>query len=356
MPATNNMILPGDIKRLLIRSTNWIGDAVMTTPALRAVRRHLPGARISILAKPWVAPVFEHNPHADEILIYDGAGIHKGPAGLRRLARELKARRFDAVILFQNAFEAALIAFAARIPVRIGYDSDGRGLLLTHPVRRRRRFRAMHETLYYLKILEGVGMAGHDTFLELHISAEEREWTGSFLAAKGFSGADACIGINPGATYGTAKRWFAGRFAALCKRLQKEWGVKTLIFGGPGEAELGEGLRRMIGKESLNLCGTTSLRQAMALIQRCALFITNDSGLMHVAAALDIPQIAVFGPTNPVTTSPRSLHSRMLRIPTPCSPCLRTDCPKGHHACMDAISTDMVYEAAARLMGKAQTS
>ena len=157
------------IKRLLIRSTNWIGDAIMTTPAVRAIRRNFPDAHISMLAKPWVAPVFAHSPHVDEIVDYDAGGRHAGAPGTLRLAKDLRTQRYDAAILLQNAIEAAIIAFLAGIPRRIGFDSDGRRLLLTHPVRRTRAIRSIHQTGYYLKILEGAGLSTGSPDLELHL-------------------------------------------------------------------------------------------------------------------------------------------------------------------------------------------
>ncbi len=157
------------IKRLLIRSTNWIGDAVMTTPAVRAIRRNFPGAHIGMLAKPWVAPVFAHSPHVDEIIIYQANGRHRGIGGTIRLARDLRAHRFDAAILLQNAIEAALIAFMAGIPNRIGFDTDARRMLLTHPVRCTKAIKAIHQTGYYLKMIEGAGLVGGDQTLELSL-------------------------------------------------------------------------------------------------------------------------------------------------------------------------------------------
>jgi heptosyltransferase-2 len=149
-------------KRLLIRSTNWIGDAIMTTPAVRAIRRNFPGARISMLAKPWVVPVFAHSPHVDEIIVFDANGRHRTVGGKIRLARELRQYRFDTAIFLQNAIEAALIAFLAGIPRRIGFDTDARRLLLTDPVRCTRSIKRIHQTGYYLAMLEGAGLTVRD--------------------------------------------------------------------------------------------------------------------------------------------------------------------------------------------------
>lgn len=334
-----------NIRHLLIRSANWIGDAVMTTPAIRALRKNFPDAEISILSKPWVAPVFENSPYLDQVLCYDAEGRHRAVAGKFRLARDLRKIPFDAAILLQNAFEAAFISFLAGIPVRAGYDTDGRKLLLTHPVPCTPEIKGIHQTGYYLGILEGLGLQTRGQELELAISREDRERALEILRQHGISGKRRRAGINPGATFGTAKRWFPERYAELCRRIQNAEESDILVFGGPGEAALGEHICQMVGKCCINLAGRTSLREAMALIETCYLFITNDSGLMHVAAALDVPQIAIFGSTDHVTTAPLSPKSRIVRVPTRCSPCLKPDCPQGHHRCMKDITVDMVYSA-----------
>ena len=175
------------VNRLLVRSTNWIGDAVMTTPAVRAIRRNFPGARISLLAKPWVAPVFAHSPHVDEIIVFDANGRHKGIGGTIRLAKDLRSTGFDAAIFLQNAIEAALIAFLAGIPTRIGFDTDARRLLLTHPVRCTKAIKSIHQTGYYLKMLEGAGLSAGSPSLELCVGSQDRHGADQILSAHGIS-------------------------------------------------------------------------------------------------------------------------------------------------------------------------
>lgn len=342
------------IRRILVRSTNWIGDAVMTIPAIRAIRESFPFAEIFILAKPWVLPVFENSPHTDRLLIYDSAGKHKGLAGKLRLARELKTYHFDAAILLQNAFEAAFITFFAGIPVRIGYNTDARTLLLTHAVPCSPQIKQLHQTEYYLGILKGAGLRkpgnpDFDRSLYLRISAGQQQRADRILARYKISGNDRILGINPGATFGSAKRWGPDRYAELCQRL-KPFAERILVFGSPGEEALGQHICETVGSGSVSLCGKTTLSEAIALIGRCQLFVTNDSGLMHIAAALDIPQIAIFGSTNHLTTAPAGSRSHILRIPTPCSPCLKPECPEKHHRCMKAVTVDMVCSLAEQLI------
>jgi heptosyltransferase-2 len=343
-----NPIAPEEIHRILIRAANWVGDAVMSTPMIRAVRRDFPRTEVHILAKPWVAPVFEHSPDVDRIIPYDARGRHASVRGILRLCGELRAVGFDLAVLVQNAFEAALIARLSGIPRRLGYDTDGRALLLTHPVPMTRRLKRRHQIDYYLGILEGAGLgtAGRETTLV--VSASERVRAARILKKAGAACTDGIIGLNPGAAFGGAKRWPPERFAELGRRLRSRCAPRpVVIFGGPGEAALGHAIRREIGGGCINLAGRTTLREAIALIDRCRLFITNDSGLMHVADALKIPLIAVFGPTNHTTTSPSAPLSRVVREPMPCSPCMKPECPidapKEHHRCMRAVTVERVW-------------
>jgi len=343
-------IQPKNIKRLLIRSTNWIGDAVMTTPAIRAIRKNFPDAEISILTKPWVAPVFESNPYVNNILIYDDSKKHKGLCGKLRLAKELKKHHFDAAILLQNAIEAAIITFFAGIPCRIGYNTDARGFLLTHSVKCTPQIKKIHQTGYYLGILQGIGLKTDGTDLDLFVDKKNKELSAKILKSRGVSPGDKLVGINPSATFGPAKQWFPQRYAELADRIEKVFGARIIIFGGPDDAELGRKISQMMQCSPVNLCGKTTLEEAIALINMCDLFITNDSGLMHVATALDTPLIAIFGSTNPVTTGPKSLSSRIVRVPVECSPCLKPQCPKGHLKCMNNIDVDMVFDVVKKIL------
>ncbi len=339
-----------NIKRLLIRSTNWIGDAVMTTPAVRAIRKNFPDAEISILTKPWVVPVFESSPYIDNILIYDDSGKHKDLSGKLRLARELKQYSFDAAILLQNAFEAALITFFAGIPCRIGYNTDVRGFLLTHPVSCTSQIKKIHQTGYYLGILQGIGLKADGLDLDLVVNKKYQKRAAKILEEHGISRADRLVGINPSATFGPAKQWLPERYAALSDKIHEVFGARVLLFGGPGDRELGRKISKMMMCPPIDFSGKTDLGEAISLIKKCDLFITNDSGLMHVAAALDVPLIAIFGSTNPITTGPRSQKSKIVRIPIECSPCLKPECPKGHLKCMSEIDVDMVFDVVKELL------
>ncbi len=336
---------PASIHRLLIRSTNWVGDAVMTTPAIRAMRDHFNASEITILAKPWVAPLFESSEHVDHVLIYDDNGVHRGLTGLIRLVREIKTRRFDAAVLLQNAFEAALIAFLSGIPCRIGYPTDVRRWLLTHPVSMPAGIKRVHQTAYYLGILGGIGIREPDSSLYLKLSPQLIQSARSILRNHDVKKDDTLVGINPTATFGPAKQWFPESFAKLADRLSEELKCRILIFGGPEDRDLGAKISKMMRRPQVNLSGKTRLDEAMGLIAACRLFVTNDSGLMHVAAALKVPLVAIFGSTNPVTTGPCSDRAQTVQTTLDCSPCLKPDCPEGHLDCMRQIDVDSVMNA-----------
>ncbi|MFZ5564503.1 MAG: lipopolysaccharide heptosyltransferase II [Thermodesulfobacteriota bacterium] len=342
-------IAPRTVQRLLIRSSNWIGDAVMTTPAVRAVREIFRDAHITILVKPLFAPVFEHSPRVDRVMLYDDRIRHRGLAGKLRLAADLRKDHFDAALLFPNSFEAAFITAAARIPVRMGYRTDGRGLLLTHAVGNPGRFKQGHHVDYYLGLLRGLGFETENRGLELYTGDREKEEARQILSASGLAGRP-LLGISPGATFGPAKQWFPERYAALIDRLcaARPWAV--MILGGPGDRETAEKIARSARTPVINLCGRTTVGQAMALVEQCGLFVTNDSGLMHVAASFDIPLVAIFGSTSAVATGPLGRRSRVVQVKMACNPCLKPECPEGHLKCMEQVTVEMVADAAASLL------
>jgi heptosyltransferase-2 len=334
----------------MIRSTNWIGDAIMTTPAIRAIRKTFPHANITLLAKPWVVPVFQYSPHIDQIMIYDAHGCHSGLKGMAQLVQDIRAQQFDTAILLQNAIEAAILSFLGGIERRIGFNTDARGLLLTHAVPISKAIKKIHQTRYYVQMLESVGIQNSGLDLELFIGLSDRVSAYRFLQKINSSKDFQWVGMNPSATYGTAKQWFPKRFAQLADRIARNHHAGILIFGGPKDRQLGEQVCEMMQTPAVNLAGQTTLGMAMALIQQCRTFITNDSGLMHIACALQTPLVAIFGSTNPITTGPIGKNSHIVQVRTSCSPCLLTDCPKDRHLCMEAVNVDKVYQKVEALL------
>ena len=341
------------VERILIRATNWIGDAVMNLPAIAAVRKTFPGAKISVLVRPWVAELFRICTDVDEVLLLQSSGIHSGIPGKLRIAMELKPKRFDMAILLQNAIEAAIITYLAGIPIRAGYNSDGRGGLLTHSVKRTKAIRGVHQIDYYLEMVKSLGCQSAGREIHLRLGKDYDLLSERLLHEYGLGDNHPLIGVAPGATYGPAKRWFPERFAAVADRLVDDFSAVVILFGSPADRESTDAVADRARHSLINLAGKTDLKEAIALISRLDLFITNDSGLMHVASALGIPTIAIFGSTNPITTSPAGANSVVIYRGVPCSPCLKKRCPTDFR-CMELIGIDEVYEAARIAMNKQQ--
>jgi heptosyltransferase-2 len=317
---------------ILIRATNWVGDAVMCLPALRVIRDRFPKARIAVLAKPWVADLYRRESFADEVIQYDQSRW--------ATARILRPRKFDCAILLQNAFEAALIVWLARIPVRIGYNRDGRRLLLTRPVAVPKSGEIpRHERFYYLELLRRAGIVD-----SLPPSDAIRLDAGDRTRARKI------IGVSPGAAYGNAKQWLPERFAEAAARLAEARGAEVALFGSSGERELCDQVARLLnGHRVTNYAGRTTLGEFIDLASHCELFLTNDSGAMHIASALGVPTVAIFGATDDVATGPTGPLARVVRERVDCSPCLLRECPIDHR-CMTRVSAERVAVEALKLI------
>jgi heptosyltransferase-2 len=339
-----------NIRKVMVRAANWVGDAVLSLPAIHSLRLSLPNAEITILAKPWVSEIFQGNTVSDRVILYQSPGIHKGFLGKWRLAGQLKKERFDLAFLIQNAFEAALISFMAGIPQRAGYNTDGRTLLLTHPVTVNRRVKRGHQVDYYLELVRAIGFQPAERIPSLKVAEDRQQEAEQTLKSLGVGESDRVVGISPGATYGSAKEWFPERYGELAGRIAQDFTKHILIFGNQSDQCVAAQVRENARFPLIDLTGATSLAQAIALIARCQLFITNDSGLMHVAAALKIPLIAIFGSTDPKRTGPLSDTCRIVHKAVPCAPCLKTKCPEDRK-CMGLITVDEVYEEVRTLWG-----
>ena len=335
---------------MLVRATNWLGDAVMTTPALAAVREGFPDARIVLLARPLVAELFRHHPDVDEVMVYELPGRHEGALGRLRLGGELRRRRFDGALLLQNAFDAALIAFLGRIPERAGYPTDGRRILLTLPVPLTPGILERHEVEYYLCLLDGLGIPRPvPAVLKLAVTEKEREAMAERLASLGIDRGAPIVAINPGATFGSAKRWFPERFAAVADSLAEEWGARVVVVGSAAEAPLAGEIEAAARRGVANMAGKTTVREMMAFLSLSSFIVANDSGPMHIGAALGVPLVAIFGPTDWRRTSPWTDRARVVRVDVDCSPCRLRTCDRAHE-CMLGVTPEMVVDAARQLL------
>jgi len=333
------------IHRILIRATNWVGDAVMSMPAFEAVTENFPESYITVLARPWVIPLYESHPAVNEVIPYKrGYGYLKDSSEFLRVIRLIRGLHFDMAVLFQNAFEAALIARLAGIKIRVGYNTDGRGFLLSHSVVRGTEVLKLHQVEYYLTLLRGLGWDAPTRDPVLRAGSESVTRVRALLSSKGIEDGDLLVGLSPGAAYGPAKRWPVERFAAIGDRAIQEWGARVVVIGTEKEKDLGETLISATAPGAVNCCGMTGLGEALALIKRCQLFVSNDSGLMHVAAALNVPTVAIFGSTDPVATGPRGKNARIVKQDMECSPCLKPECPVGYRCLLSVQAGDVWRE------------
>ncbi len=329
----------------------------MSLPALRALRGRFPEAHIAILARPWVADLYRREPFCDELIPYTAGDLREK----LRAGRELAAHGFDCAILLQNAFEAAAVAFAARIPERIGYARDGRSLLLTQavPVPRPGEI-PRHERFYYLELLRRAGILEHmpeSDRIRLDCSGAARQAGQERFRALGLEGP--VIGVSPGAAYGSAKRWLPERFAEAANALARELGTASdnargtdssvAIFGSSAERELCASVAKAIHAPVHNFTGETTLAEFIDLAAACRVYLTNDSGAMHIASALGVPTVTVFGATDDTTTGPTGPLARIVREPVECSPCLKRECPIDHR-CMTRVDAARVARAALDLL------
>ncbi len=340
-------------KRVLIRLPNWIGDAVMATPAISAFRRYFPDASITLAARAWVAPLFLSYKGVEEVITIDSTK-DRGIRSIMKTASAFKNRHFDTALILPNSFESALLPFLARIPRRIGHATDKRAGMLTQavpvPVFKKMR----HEVFYYMNLVASMlnpedakklfpisDMPGSPP-LKLYVDVKMSSKIDSVLHDLGIMRGDILIGFNPGAAYGPAKCWPWERFKDLANKLCNIFPCKILVLGTQKEEEIASRICDGLEDRVHNLAGRTGLVDVAALISRLDLMVTNDSGLMHVAAALGVPIVAIFGSTNPVTTGPWSISATVVRRPLDCSPCMRRECNRGDFACMNRISVDDV--------------
>jgi heptosyltransferase-2 len=327
--------------KVLVRATNWIGDAVMSLPALRAIRTRYPQAQIAVLAKPWVAALYEGERSVDTLVPLD---LKSG----WKQARGLRGEKFDLAVLFPNSFESALQVFLTGAKRRIGYARDGRTPLLTDaiPIPQSGEI-PKHERFYYLELLRRSGLI--DTVppiseIQLNGAGEAAERGRKIFATRGVK--LPVIGVSPGAAYGSAKRWLPERFAEAASRLASPDSGTVAVFGAAAEQALCAEVAAACGGH--NFAGATTLREFIDMTAACQMFLTNDSGAMHIAAGLGVPSITVFGPTDEMATGPSGANARIVREPVECAPCKLRQCPIDHR-CMTRVTVESVLEAGAKL-------
>jgi heptosyltransferase-2 len=334
--------------RILVIAPNWIGDAVMSQPLLAAIKASYPHAAIDVLATPWVAPVYRACSEVAELIEAD---LRHGQLqwGLRRaLAAQIKKRDYASCYVLPNSLKSALIPWLANIPIRIGYQGELRRFLLTETKANSPKTQRIPMVEHYANLCAPSNNSDSAIHLpKLNPTASAMEAARSRLQAAGIQ-TDALVVLCPGAEYGPSKRWPATHFAALAQSILKAKPTASVVLlGSPSDRAIGDAIISASTPNSriFNWCGETSLDEAIAIIALSSKVVSNDSGLMHIGAALQVPQVAIFGSSDPSHTPPNSAKAIVISLHLPCSPCHQRECPLGHLNCLNQISPERVFAA-----------
>ncbi len=340
--------------RILVFVPNWVGDVVMATAAMNALRQRYPEARIAHLMRPYVGDVLAGAGLADEFIPWPDGGI----GSLLGLAARLKRERFDLAVLFTNSFRSALLARLARVTQRIGYARDGRGWLLTHRLHAPRAggtFTPIPALDYYNALAVAADCPAPGDQLILATTPEDEAAIDKRIGARRAGDAPLVV-FNPGANYGSAKCWPAEKYAALADRLVRERGARVVASLGPKERAIADRLAAATGNVEICIDPPLGLGPLKALVRRCDLLVTNDTGPRHFAAAFGVPVVTVFGSSDPAWTDTRFARERNVMLKLDCQPCMKRTCPLVHHNCMNQLEPDLVYDAAAKLLDEGTTA
>ena len=352
--------------RILIVQPSWVGDAVMATPLLRAMRQRFPNAHIAYLLRRYVKPLYTPMPWADQLITYrTGRTRAKAGKGLFDLAGRLRAGKFDLAVLLPNSFRSALVCKMAGIERIVGYDRDGRGFLLSDkllPVKEKGKFVPTPIVRTYLGLGSYLGCQATDRSLQLFVSPAQREKAAAVLGRAGLdpnlerplaAGQPPMVILNPGAQYGAAKCWLPEHFAAVGDQLIEQLGATVLISAAPKERKIVETITGQMQHTAVDLSRHgMSLGALKDIVRRCDLMITNDTGPRHIAAAFDVPVVTIFGPTFPQWTEIDFHKERQVAVKVFCGPCQKKTCPLDHR-CMTRISPAMVMQTAMSLLPSA---
>ena len=317
--------------RILIVAPSWVGDALLSQPLLTLLKQRDPGSTIDVLGPGWALPIFRRMPEVDETIESPFAHGELALGKRLQIGRRVRARHYDRAYVLPNSFKSALVPLFARSPERIGFVGEARHWLLTDARRLdERALPLMVERFAHLAAPRGTALDGPLPNPRLQVAPAERDL---LMAQLGLVRPSRLICFCPGAEYGPAKRWPPHHFGELAAALSAEGGTAWIV-GSSRERDLGEAIREHSAGVAVNLCGRTTLDQAVVLLSGADMVVTNDSGLMHVTAALDRPMVALYGSSSPAFTPPLSRRAHILKLDVPCSPCFERTCPLGHFDCM----------------------
>lgn len=335
-------------QNILVRMPNWLGDLVMGTPVLADLRLQFPEATITAMASQGLAAILEHDPHIDAIYGFkkESGWLHHNHN--KQIISTLRKGSFDIGILLTNSFSSAYWMWQGKVARRIGFSGHFRGWLVNDPIPYPTDSQKIHQVLLYKHLLAPLSIPLSQTSPRLYVTEKEQNKVQNKLSALDIPKNGLIVGINPGAAYGTAKCWIPERFVDVTKKLLENPRVYVLFFGDPSGASLVDAICKGFPDRVINLAGKTTLRELMAFIEACTVFLTNDSGPMHVASALGTPLVALFGSTSNVRTGPYG-GGEVIHKQVPCSPCYQRVCPIDFR-CMKEISVNEVYATLKKLL------
>ncbi len=350
-------------RRILVRAPNWVGDLVMATPALRAIRRRFPQAEITLMARGAVAEAAAGVPGIAAVIRYEPRGAHAGLAARRALARDLRARGIDLAVVFPRSFGSALWALAAGARRRLGQRGDWRAWLLTERLPAVDSRAPRHHVEMFFELARALGASGEPGPLEYVVDEKDAARARELLRQTGGDGGRPRVAIHPGASK-PPRGWHLERWEALTRRLAAVWKARVLVLGGPAEAEMAGRVAAAAGDLGASLAGRVTLGVSAALLRESVLAVSNDSGAMHLAAAVGTPVVAIFGPGSPAVTGPWAEAGRaeVLTHHFPCSPCRQRffrECdpaPTGKPYCIESVGVDEVWDACCRLRARTSVS
>jgi heptosyltransferase-2 len=330
-------------KNIIVRMPNWVGDLVMATPVLCDLRKAFPEARITAMCRSPMAELLLENPEIDEIFCFTKTSRLVRRNEKKNIIDKLRKGAYDVGILLPNTFSSAWWFWQGKVQYRIGYDSSGRGFLLTHPLEFPANRQNQHLTITYKQVLAPLGIGVSDTTPRLYFTEEEIRQAQILLSQHGVKAHHKIVGINPGAAYGSAKCWLPERFREVTTRLLEDKDLIVVYFGDLTTENLVKEICQGLSPRVINMAGLTSLRELACLISLCHVLLTNDSGPMHIAGAFSTHVIALFGSTSSIVTGPW-LNGRVIQKSVACAPCYRRTCPIDFR-CMKQIEVEEVLQA-----------
>ncbi len=332
--------------RILVKAVNWLGDLVMSGPALHAIRDTFPGAHLAVLVRRELASFFDGALWVNEVIPYRLRGCAAGLLDQLSIINRIRRGHFDLAVVLPNSFQSALWVTLAGVQRRAGYAADRRGIMLTHKAAPRAELERVHQAHHWLvMVAETIGAEGNAEAYHLDVNVQSRDKMRAWLANRRTRPARALVALAPVAAYGPAKEWPPERYAALADLLADRHGAECLLVGGIDDRPQCEQIAAQCKRGAIVAAAETTVGELMALLSLCHGFAGNDSGCMHLAGALGVPTVAIFGSTNPARTGPMGPHCRIVYRALECSPCLERTCRFGHYNCLCGIAAEEIAGA-----------